>query len=141
MRTSLCAHGPANDVRRSAAASRARPVATREVWTGGAWRATPIYARASLAAGATIAGPAIVVEENATTVVEVGWRARVGADGSLILTRARRAARMERVRKRVDPLMLEVFNNLFMHVAEEMGLVLESSASFLGVQNFGFQLF
>jgi len=134
VRTSLCAHGPADPVRHSATASRPRPVATREVWSAGAWRATPIYERAALAAGAAIAGPAIVAEANGTTVVEVGWRAKVATDGSLLLTRARRAARTERVRKRADPLMLEVFNNLFMHVAEEMGLVLESSAHSVNIK-------
>jgi 5-oxoprolinase (ATP-hydrolysing) len=110
------------------------PVATREVWSAGAWRATPIFERTALSAGTAIAGPAIIAEPNATTVVEHGWRAAVAADGSLILERARRAARTERVRERADPLMLEVFNNLFMHVAEEMGLVLESSAHSVNIK-------
>ena len=111
-----------------------RPAATREVWSAGEWRATPIYERGALEGGASIVGPAIVVEEHATTVVEDGWRAAVAADGSLIVTRARRAARTERVRARADPLMLEVFNSLFMHVAEEMGLVLESAAHSVNIK-------
>ena len=126
-------HSAARDGRRSAAVD-AEPVATREVWSAGAWRATPIFERAALPAGLAVAGPAIIVEPNATTVVEPGWRAAVAADGSLILTRARRAARKERVRARADPLMLEVFNNLFMHAAEEMGVVLERSAHSVNIK-------
>src|SRR5439155_15192742 len=112
-RTSLCADGLGEDVRHSAArdgrrsaAVDAEPVATREVWSAGAWRATPIFERAALPAGAAVAGPAIIAEPNATTVVEPGWRAAVAADGSCILTRARRAARKERVRARADPPVL-----------------------------------
>ncbi|HVS22579.1 MAG TPA: hydantoinase B/oxoprolinase family protein [Gammaproteobacteria bacterium] len=111
-----------------------QPVAKREVWSAGAWRATPIFERAALPAGAAVAGPAVIAEPNATTVVEPGWRAALAADGSLILTRARRAARKERVRERASPLMLEVFNNLFMHAAEEMGVVLERSAHSVNIK-------
>ncbi len=117
-----------------AALGRARPVATRDVYFDGEWRATPLYDRAELAPGATLAGPAIVAEANATTVLERGWRARVDALGSLVLTRSRRAARREVVRGRADPVMLEVFNNLFMHAAEQMGVVLENTAHSVNIK-------
>jgi 5-oxoprolinase (ATP-hydrolysing) len=113
---------------------RAVPVATRDVYFDGRWRATPLYDRAALGAGATVAGPAIVTEANATTVLERGWRARVDAGGCLILARARRAARKEAVRGRPDPVLLEVLNNLFMHAAEQMGVVLENTAHSVNIK-------
>ncbi len=112
----------------------ATPVATRRVYFEGGWRATPLYERGALVPGATIAGPAIVAEANSTTVLERGWRARVDSSGCLILTRARRAARRETVRGRPDPVMLEVFNNLFMHAAEQMGVVLENTAHSVNIK-------
>jgi 5-oxoprolinase (ATP-hydrolysing) len=104
------------------------------VWFDGAWRDAPIYDRAALASGTQIAGPAIVAETNATTVVEAGWRAAVHSTGALILTRARRATRTERLGTRADPVMLEVFNNLFMHAAEQMGVVLENTAHSVNIK-------
>jgi 5-oxoprolinase (ATP-hydrolysing) len=116
------------------ATTAAMPVAKRRVYFAGEWRGAALYERGALAPGALLAGPAIVVEANATTVLEVGWRARVDASGCLILTRARRAARTEAVRGRPDPVMLEVFNNLFMHVAEQMGVVLENTAHSVNIK-------
>ncbi len=113
---------------------RARPVATRTVFFDGEWRPTPLYDRAALAPGARLVGPAIVVEANATTVLERGWRAHVDALGCLVLTRPRRAARREAVRGGADPVMLEVFNNLFMHAAEQMGVVLENTAHSVNIK-------
>ena len=112
----------------SRTARNPRPIAMRQVWIGGDWRSTPVHERAALEPGATVEGPAIIAEPNATTVLEPGWRGRVDSAGALILERARRAARRERVQRRVEPVMLEVFNNLFMHVAEQMGTVLENTA-------------
>jgi 5-oxoprolinase (ATP-hydrolysing) len=130
--------GEAPSVRAQAPGSRAkrepRPVAIRQVWTGGAMRSTPVHERTALGRGASIDGPAIIAEPNATTVLEPGWRARVDSAGALILERARRAAPRERVRRHVDPVMLEVFNNLFMHVAEQMGTVLENTAHSVNIK-------
>ncbi|HEX4737285.1 MAG TPA: hydantoinase B/oxoprolinase family protein [Allosphingosinicella sp.] len=90
--------------------------------------------RATLSAGATIPGPALIIDPSATTVVEPGWRAEVDRLGNLILTRSaprevRRAAGTE-----ADPVMLEVFNNLFMAVAEEMGVALQNTASSVNIK-------
>jgi len=116
-------------------ASGAPPKAgTRRVWCGGGWRVTPVYRRDALLAGATVRGPALIVEAHATTVVEPGWRATMHASGTLILTRTRRHARRETVAAKADPIMLEVFNNLFMHVAEEMGTVLEHTAHSVNIK-------
>jgi 5-oxoprolinase (ATP-hydrolysing) len=112
----------------------ATPAARRRAFFNGAWQPTPLYERAALVPGAAIAGPAIVVEAHATTVLESGWHARVDAGGCLIVTRSRSARRKETVRGRPDPIMLEVFNNLFMHVAEQMGVVLENTAHSVNIK-------
>ncbi|MGL4809041.1 MAG: hydantoinase B/oxoprolinase family protein, partial [Giesbergeria sp.] len=78
--------------------------------------------------GATIDGPAIVAERNATTVVEPGWQARLTADGALELQRIRARVSARAIGTQVDPVMLEVFNNLFMNIAEQMGLRLQNTA-------------
>ena len=98
----------------------------------GRWLQAGLYMREVLRAGATIDGPAIVAEQNATTVVEPGWQAVLTAAGPLELTRVvprqsqlgyQHAAGTE-----ADPVMLEVFNNLFMSIAEQMGLRLQNTA-------------
>ncbi|HWN37872.1 MAG TPA: hydantoinase/oxoprolinase family protein, partial [Gammaproteobacteria bacterium] len=111
-----------------AAGERVKPITRRDVWCADAWRDVPVYDRARLPAGARFTGPALIVEANATTIVEPGWRAEVHATGTLVLTRIGRRTRREQLRRDADPIMLEVFNNLFMHVAEEMGIVLEHTA-------------
>ena len=89
---------------------------------------TGIYLRSELRAGDRVDGPAIIVESNSTTVVEPGWQAQMHRLGHLLLARVQ--ARPERVAvgTDVDPVMLEIFNNLFMSVAEQMGDVLANTA-------------
>ncbi|MBS0375589.1 MAG: hydantoinase B/oxoprolinase family protein [Proteobacteria bacterium] len=108
-------------------AGRPPPGATR-AWFDGEWREVPVFERAALPTGFRCAGPALVVEATATTVVEAGWQAEHRAGGELVLSprgaRARRAVDAERA----DPVLLEVFAGLFMHVAEQMGAVLRQTA-------------
>ncbi len=111
----------------------AKPIARRDVWCDG-WRNVPVYDRATLAAGARFTGPALIVEAHATTIVEPRWRVQVHASGTLLLTRLGRRTRRESLRREADPIMLEVFNNLFMHVAEEMGIVLEHTAHSVNIK-------
>ena len=92
------------------------------------WLDAGLYVRESLQAGATIDGPAIVAERNATTVVEPGWQARLTAAGALELQRIRARVSGHALGTQVDPVMLEVFNNLFMSIAEQMGVTLEKTA-------------
>jgi len=113
---------------------RVKPIARRNVWCGDGWRNVPVYDRARLPAGTRFTGPALIVEPNATTIVEPGWRAEVHASGTLLMTRIGRRARREQLRRDPDPIMLEVFNNLFMHVAEEMGIVLEHTAHSVNIK-------
>ena len=73
-------------------------------------------------------GPALIFERSSTVVVEPGWRAERAADGTLIMTRAVPLTRAHAVGTEADPVRLEIFNNLFMAIAEEMGVALQSTA-------------
>ncbi|MBX3602908.1 MAG: hydantoinase B/oxoprolinase family protein [Rubrivivax sp.] len=94
----------------------------------GAWVDAGLFVRESLAPGAVIDGPAIIAERNATTVVEPGWQARLTAAGPIELQRVVARATRHAVGTEADPVMLEVFNNLFMNIAEQMGLRLQNTA-------------
>ncbi len=89
---------------------------------------TPFWDRTALAAGTVFDGPAVVVEPNATTVVEPGWSATVTDRGDLVLERVASRPGSAAVGTAVDPVQLEIFNNLFMNIAEQMGVVLEHTA-------------
>jgi 5-oxoprolinase (ATP-hydrolysing) len=98
------------------------------VFTAGKTWAAPVYGRAALAPGHTVDGPAMVIEDTGTTVIEPGWRARMDTHRYLILERVAPRPRAVAVGTKVDPVMLEVFNNLFMSIAEQMGVALQNTA-------------
>ncbi|HUG04403.1 MAG TPA: hydantoinase B/oxoprolinase family protein [Steroidobacteraceae bacterium] len=100
---------------------------TARVWFDG-WRGVPLHARDALPPGREIAGPALIVEANSTTVVEPGWVATPLPDGTLLLRREPGAVAAEAVPSRADPAQLELFSHRFMQVAEQMGAVLQSTA-------------
>ena len=102
-------------------------VDTVRIWTGGAEHAAKVFDRAALLAGDTLTGPVLVREANATTVVEPGWSAEITAANHMILRRTEARAR-DRASTEVDPVMLELFNNLFMNVAEQTGVVLANTS-------------
>jgi 5-oxoprolinase (ATP-hydrolysing) len=104
------------------------------MFTEGAWRDTLLYERADLLPEDAVTGPAIVAEADATTVVDPGWRAAVGERGHLLLTRVSPRPRTVAVGTEVDPVMLEVFNSLFMAIAEQMGLRLENTAHSVNIK-------
>ncbi len=106
----------------------ARVEASIALFSGGQFHDTPVYQRDSLRPGDLIAGPAIIAETNATTVVEPEWQAQVTPIDHLVLTRRVPRPAREAVGTRVDPVMLEVFNNLFMAIAEQMGFTLANTA-------------
>ncbi|HJV43714.1 hydantoinase B/oxoprolinase family protein [Caulobacter sp.] len=109
-------------------AIEAGPLATVETRMAGALHATPVFDRDALAIGAEVLGPAIIREATGTTVVEPGWRATVDARLNLILDRVVALPARKAIGTQADPVMLEVFNNLFMAVAEEMGFALQNTA-------------
>jgi len=98
------------------------------------WRMGKRYARDSLAAGASIHGPAVIEERNATIVVEPGWCAHTTAAGNLELRRVGQRAGSRDIGAGVDPVMLEIFNNLFMNIAEQMGLRLQNTAHSVNIK-------
>jgi 5-oxoprolinase (ATP-hydrolysing) len=102
--------------------------ATVRIFVDGSWQDAALIERASARPGQTIAGPAIVVERNATTIVEPGWTAGVTALDHLVLERTTPRAARRAAGTSVDPVLLEVFNNLFMNIAEQMGLQLQNTA-------------
>ena len=81
-----------------------------------------------------IAGPLLVIDPGSTTVVEAGWQARRESEGSLILTRASPLERARAAGTEADPVKLEIFNNLFMAIAEEMGVVLQATATSVNIK-------
>ena len=90
--------------------------------------------RAAMRAGDVVHGPALVIDPASTTVVEGGWQARLAEEGSLVLTRSEPLQRDRAAGTEVDPVRLEIFNNLFMAIAEEMGVVLQSTATSVNIK-------
>ncbi len=89
---------------------------------------TPVYQRESLRPGSCIKGPAIIIEAISTTVIEPGWQANISDNLDLILTRFQPLQRSHADGTTVDPVMLEIFNKLFISIAEQMGFVLQKTA-------------
>ena len=108
--------------------------AVRDIWFGDRRVPTRIFRRDRLAAGCRIDGPAIIVEDNSTLVIEPDWRAGVNEFGHVVLSRHTPRPTAEHIGTEVDPVMLEVFNNLFMHIAEQMGMVLENTAHSVNIK-------
>jgi 5-oxoprolinase (ATP-hydrolysing) len=139
------------DVGGAAAAARRReplvPAARVQMFADGRWHDAPLYRRQDILPGDRITGPAIIAEANATTVVDPGWQAEAGSPalartaeagspavarsakaGHLCLTRVQPRPQRRAIGTDADPVMLEVFNNLFMSIAEQMGLRLQNTA-------------
>ena len=98
------------------------------MYSGGQWLDAALVVREDLRPGDIIDGPAIIAEKNATTVVEPGWQAELTGFDHLALVRTQKRAIKFAVGTTVDPVLLEVFNNLFMNIAEQMGLQLQNTA-------------
>ena len=101
---------------------------TVRMYSGAQWHDAALVVREDLRPGDIISGPAIIAEKNATTVVEPGWEAALTALDHLVLDRRAERAIKFAAGTTVDPVLLEVFNNLFMNIAEQMGLQLQNTA-------------
>ena len=119
---------PADHAAAGASQAQSEPVARVEAHMAGQAQDTPVYEREALPVDASIDGPAIISEAVATTVVEPGWRATMTERGDLVLERVVAAERDAAIGTEVDPVMLEVFNNLYMSIAEQMGVTLQNTA-------------
>ena len=101
---------------------------TTQMWSGNARHDVPVVDRTQMRKGDVVQGPAILTEPTGTNILESGWRAECIACGCLVLTRNSPLARTEAIGTKVDPVMLEVFNNLFMSIADQMGATLANTA-------------
>ena len=101
---------------------------TVRMYSGGQWHDAALVVREDLRCGDTIPGPAIIAEKNATTVVEPGWAAHLTGLDHLVLDRRTPRPLKYAAGTAADPVLLEVFNNLFMNIAEQMGLQLQNTA-------------
>jgi 5-oxoprolinase (ATP-hydrolysing) len=104
------------------------PARATRFFSGGAWHDAAVFTRAQLSPGQKVKGPAIIIEPHQTIVLENGWQAEITAKDHLVLRRVVKLKRAEAVGTHADPIMLEVFNNLFMSIAEQMGVSLQNTA-------------
>ena len=110
------------------AAREPKPEEARPVHFEGGERETPIFRRAALRPGDRVPGPALIIESHQTIVVEPGWRAEITAKDHVLIRRVEGKARQAALGTEADPVLLEVFNNLFMSIAEQMGVTLQNTA-------------
>ncbi|OUS05038.1 5-oxoprolinase [Rhodobacterales bacterium 52_120_T64] len=107
----------------------AKATETASFFANGEWYEAGIYRdRVAFTAGMTFDGPALIIEPHQTVVVEPGWQAEVNKYDHIILRRVVALARNKALGTEADPVMLEVFNNLFMAIAEQMGVTLQNTA-------------
>jgi len=109
-------------------------VAVVPMFVDGAWVDAPLYRRDALPPGAAVDGPAIVAESTATSVIEPGWRATLSERRDLVLARVVPRPSRRAVGTDADPVMLEIFNNLFMSIAEQMGYRLQNTAHSVNIK-------
>ena len=104
------------------------PARRTQFYSNGAWHKANVYTRDQLKIGAKVKGAAIIIEPHQTIVVEPGWQAELTAKNHLVLSRLKKLKRTYAIGTHADPVMLEVFNNLFMSIAEQMGVSLQNTA-------------
>ncbi|MEG5030282.1 hydantoinase B/oxoprolinase family protein [Microcoleus sp. AT8-B1] len=118
-----------------------QPISTVQTYVAGGWRETPVYQRDDLRSHDCISGPAMIVEATGTNVIEPGWEAVLTERNDLILNR--RWTQMDadniRIHSRLsaaksDPVLLEIFNNLFRAIAEQMGVTLQNTSSSVNIK-------
>ncbi|HEY0684564.1 MAG TPA: hydantoinase B/oxoprolinase family protein [Steroidobacter sp.] len=118
----------------TSAAALPEPIDTRPVYFADAWQATPFFERSTLMPGAKVTGSAVLRERNTTIVIEPGWQAEVTAFNHLVLRRVEPLRREHAIGTQADPVLLEVFNNLFMAIAEQMGVTLANTATSVNIK-------
>ncbi len=103
-------------------------------FSGGEWRDAPVYRRADIRPGAMAHGPCLIVEPHQTIVVEAGWAFEITKLDHVVLKRVAALSRARPIGTQADPVLLEVFNNLFMSIAEQMGVTLQNTASSVNIK-------
>jgi 5-oxoprolinase (ATP-hydrolysing) len=105
-----------------------------QFFSGGRSHEAVVVTRATICPGKCVTGPAIIVEPNQTVIIEDGWQAQLSPRDDLVLTRTKALPARSAVGTQADPVMLEIFNNLFMSIAEQMGLTLQNTASSVNIK-------
>ena len=119
---------PTSDAK--AASERRAPI-----FSGGTWHEAAVFRREGLEPGNRVRGPAMIIEANQTIVVEPGWEAQITARDHVLLTRHERMRRDQAIgTQKADPVLLEVFNNLYMNIAEQMGVALQNTAQSVNIK-------
>ncbi len=113
---------------------RGRRGQTARFFSQGAWHEAQVHRTAELDAGATLSGPALLIEPHQTIVVEPEWMAEITPQRAVVLTRETPPAKATRTGTNADPVLLEVFANLFMSIAEEMGATLQNTATSVNIK-------
>ncbi|MEJ2623359.1 MAG: hydantoinase B/oxoprolinase family protein [Pseudolabrys sp.] len=113
---------------RATRAALPKPARRTQFFSGGKWHKAAAYTRDQLKAGHKVKGAAIVIEPHQTVIVEPGWQAELTRKDHLVLSRIKPLKRTHAIGTHADPVMLEVFNNLFMSIAEQMGVALQNTA-------------
>ncbi len=106
----------------------AEAVSNARIYSGGEWHDVSVFDRDKMQPGQTVRGPAIIVEATGTNIVEPGWSAEITSKRHLVMRRTEALARTAAIGTEADPVMLEVFNNLFMSIAEQMGVTLQNTS-------------
>jgi 5-oxoprolinase (ATP-hydrolysing) len=104
------------------------------IFSNGRHHIVPVVDRAEMHPGDRLTGPAIIIEPHGTNIIEPGWQASLSARNHLILTRVKPREARVAVGTDVDPVMLEIFNNLFMSIAEQMGVVLQNTSHSVNIK-------
>src|ERR1700729_535739 len=114
--------------RKTTRAKLPAPARRTRFFSNGKWQRALVFTRDTLVPGHKVKGPAIIIEPHQTVVVEHGWQAELTAKDHLVLRRVQKIKRTRAIGTHADPVMLEVLNNLFMSIAEQMGVALQNTA-------------
>jgi 5-oxoprolinase (ATP-hydrolysing) len=114
--------------------SAPRTAEQTKFFSGGAWREAPVYRRADIKPGSRASGPCLIVEPHQTIVIEDGWAFEITRLNHVVLKRVAELSRAKPIGTQADPVLLEVFNNLFMSIAEQMGVTLQNTASSVNIK-------
>ncbi len=120
--------------KKSIASASPQPLDRITMVIQGRERITPVFDRNALAPGHHVEGPALIIEANATTVVEPEWRADITPHNNLLLSRLVVRQSLQNLEEEADPVRIEIFNNLFMNIAEQMGAVLQNTAHSVNIK-------
>src|SRR4030095_5725269 len=118
----------------ASASDAPKPMDKRRVFFTDEWIETPCYDREALLPGMKLAGPAILRERNTTIVIEPGWQADVTSLNHLVLKRVQPLRREHASGTSADPVLVDVFNNFFMAIAEQMGITLANTATSVNIK-------